>query len=322
MTRRDWSVLLGRIWRWILSLLGRPRVMQILLMSLFGLVLLSLVVALLREWDQVVVWLHYITAVLLLRAFTIYTLALALAALTWYLIMRRLSGIVDIRIHLRVYCVTNLARRLPGVLWHVVGRAVLYERAGLSKTVTLLASGVEQVLIVLSGILVYLASLVVTPGTVRVNIVWLAVAVIIGGLLVHPRVIRAILRRWGQQEAFLIQYRDLVVWLALYGVIWILGGCIAITLVGSNQPLSLAEQVEIIGAWSLSGGITSLVTFLPAGLGLREISLVVLLGPSIGWPFATFVAIMLRLLITLFEIVWSIITWRVGGSAMVTKKEY
>lgn len=322
MIRSDWPVLLVGMWQRVLSFLGRRRVGRIVLVSLFGLVLLSLLAALLREWDQVEIWLHYLTASLLLKIFAVYTLALALAALAWYLIMRRLSGTADVGVHLRIYCVTNLARHLPGVLWHVVGRAVLYEQAGLSKTVTLLASGVEQVLIVLSGILVYLASLAATPNMVQINVTWLIVIILVGSLMVHPRLIGAVLRRWGHQEAFPVRYRDLAVWLALYVIIWIVGGCMAVILVDSHQPLSFVEQVKIIGAWSLSGGITSLVTFLPVGLGLREISLVVLLGPSIGWPFATFVAIMLRLLITLFEIIWGTIAWRVGGSAIVTKKEY
>ncbi len=311
------------MWRRALLFLDRPHVTRIVLAGLLGLVLLSLTAVLVRDWDQVVGWLHYITMGLLLKAFAVYTLALALAALTWYLIMYRLSGTADMKTHLRVYCVTNLARRLPGVLWHVVGRAVLYEQVGLSKKVTLLASGVEQVLVLLSGALVYLVSLAATHGSsTLVNITWSVVAVLVGGVMVHPRLISAVLHRWGQKEAFSVRYRDLAMWLVLYIVIWIIGGYIVIILVDSNQPLSLVEQVEIIGAWSLSGGITSLATFLPGGLGLREVSLVVLLAPSIGWPFAAFVAIVLRLLLTFFEIIWGAIAWRMGRSATVTKKGY
>lgn len=322
MTPGDWLTRLDSIWQQALSFLNRRRVGRIALVSLFGLVLISLAALLVREWEQVEGWLHHLTAGLLLKIFAVYTGALVLAALTWYLIIRRLYGTTDVRIHLRVYCITNLARRLPGVLWHVVGRAVLYEQAGLPKTMTLLASGVEQVLIVLSGVLVYLVSLAVTSGTTQVNITWLIITALAGILTMHPRLLSAILRRWGQQEALSVRYRDVAVWLVLYVITWIVGGYMAIILVSSNQPLSLVEQVEIIGAWSLSGSITSLVTFLPAGLGLREVSLVVLLGPSIGWPFATFVAVMLRLLITLFEIIWGALAWRLGGPATIAKKEY
>ncbi|MGQ9491468.1 MAG: lysylphosphatidylglycerol synthase domain-containing protein [Anaerolineae bacterium] len=322
MDTGDWLTRLDSMWQQALSFLNRGRVGRIALVSLFGLVLISLVALSVREWEQIEGWLHHITAGLLLKIFAVYTGALVLAALTWYLIIRRLSGATDARIHLRVYCITNLARRLPGVLWHVVGRAVLYEQAGLSKTTTVLASGVEQVLIVLSGVLVYLVSLVVTSGTAQINIIWLIITMLAGILTVHPRLLGAILRRWGQQEALSVRYQDLAVWLALCIITWIAGGYMAIIVVNSNQPLSLVEQVEIIGAWSLSGSITSLVTFLPAGLGVREVSLVVLLGPSIGWPFATFVAVILRLLITLFEIIWGAIAWRAGGPAIIAKKEY
>lgn len=313
----------SEIWQRTRPCFYRPRVGQfVLLVGLFGLVLLSLTILLFKEWDQVKDWLYCLTLDLLLKVFTVYTGALVLAALTWYLIIRRLSGTTDVRIHLRVYCITNLARRLPGALWHVVGRAVLYEQAGLPKTITLLASGVEQALIVFSGILVYLVSLAVTSGIAQVNVTWLIITVFVGLLTVHPRLIGAMLRRLGRQETLPVRYRDIAVWLVLYIITWMVGGYMAIILVGSNQSLSLVEQVEIIGAWSLSGSVTSLVTFLPAGLGLREVSLVVLLGPSIGWPFATFVAVMLRLLITLFEIIWGAIAWRLGGPAIVAKKEY
>ena len=63
----------------------------------------------------------------LLLSFPVYGLALALAALAWARIMRALGSSVALSEHVRVYYVTNLARRLPGVLWYVVGRVALYE---------------------------------------------------------------------------------------------------------------------------------------------------------------------------------------------------
>ena len=62
--------------------------------------------------------------------------------------------------------------------------------------------------------------------------------------------------------------------------------------------------VRSIGAYAGSWAIGFLLAIAPAGVGPREVALVVLLGPSVGEPTALVAAVVSRLLMTVADLVW------------------
>jgi len=81
--------------------------------------------------------------------------------------------------------------------------------------------------------------------------------------------------------------------------------------VGALRPLSETEVVALVGAWGLSGALGSLAVFSPSGLGIREVSLTLLLAPLLSVSQAAFVAVFMRVLTTGLELAWALIAWRV-----------
>ncbi len=57
-----------------------------------------------------------------------------------------------------------------------------------------------------------------------------------------------------------------------------------------------------VGAYNIAGSIAFVVIPLPAGAGLREAVLVLLLAPEIGTASATLLAIVVRLILTLSDL--------------------
>jgi hypothetical protein len=297
------------------ALLRSARLRRILLAALSLAVLLPLFIALYQEREVVGVWLAQIRLETVLVGLGLYSVALAFAARAWAGMIDVLSHPISARHHFRIFCLTHLARRIPGVLWHVVGRVVWYEQEGVPKTVVSLASVLEQVLIILAGFATYALTLPAALSRVPVSpVVWLA-GLAGGALLVHPRFISMVLRRLGRAEqstaSASLRYRHVADWLGSYVLGWAAGGLILATVVAALRPLNGVEVVALIGVWSLSGALGSLAVFSPSGLGIREVSLTLLLASLLSVPQAAFVAIFTRVLLTGFELVWALIALRV-----------
>jgi hypothetical protein len=291
---------------------------------LFAIVALTMVRVVSQDTQGLPEWLSHLTLSTLLLMFGTHSLALGMGAIAWCIIIMRTSQLKRIKDHFRIYTITNLARRIPGLPWHIVGRTYLYNNVGIPKTLILMVSGLEHVLIVLSGILVYLLTAALFPnGCDRVGWGWLALALVTCLILTHPRLLTIVLNRLGRKMTQPLQFRDLMLWMVVYIVTWMVGGLTLWVLVGSIGNLTLVKVLTVIGAWSLSGAVSSLAVFLPAGLGIREISLTLLLSSLVPLSTAAFVALVLRLLTTAFELTWGVlITLLLRPQHELTQRDY
>jgi hypothetical protein len=204
------------------------------------------------------------------------------------------------------------AARLPAPLLYLFGRVYLYEQEGITKSVTVTISLLEWVLIVLSGIIVYLLTLPFLSLPPAWRSPWLPLGMlVVGALLVHPRAIRALLRLLGQEEVPLpFGYGNVLVWLIIYILVWIGGGLVLYAVINSIYALPLARLPTVVGIWVLSGLITTLVFATSAGLGLKDVTLGVLLGYLMPSPLAVIVALLMRVCPILFATIWGIVALR------------
>ncbi|MGH2541895.1 MAG: hypothetical protein ACRDIB_03805, partial [Ardenticatenaceae bacterium] len=81
----------------------------------------------------------------------LYTIALILAVWAWVNMMAHVASPLPWWDHWYIYTVTNVTRRLPGSLWHVAGRAVLYHERGASRRAIALTSALEVAFMMMSG---------------------------------------------------------------------------------------------------------------------------------------------------------------------------
>ena len=291
------------------GLLRRRWVSRVLTIVLLLIVILTMVRTIGRSRDGLSAWLHRLTPLVLLRAFVAYSVAFGLGGIVWFAMMARLSNVRNLATHFRIYAITGLARRIPGLPWHVVGRAYLYDRMGVPKSLVLVASGMEQILVVLSGVWIYFVAVVLTRQQEVLDWLWLGVSLLGGVLLVNPYTVNWLLRRLRHVEVQRLREKDLLLWTALYALTWIVGSLTMWPLVGAVEQLPLSAIGVLVGAWSLSGALSSLAVFLPSGLGIRELGLTLLLAPLVSPSAAAFVALALRVLTMSFEFVWGAIAW-------------
>lgn len=244
----------------------------------------------------------------LLVAFSIFSIALYVAAFVWGLIMNTLTKPLPIFKHVFFYFFSNIAKRIPGTVWYVAGRGYLYNQSNIPLTLVTVASTIEYAVIILSGILV---SVLFSFPQLSNNRSWgviVVIATVICFLIIQPRSIQWLLAKLHIDKYNTLRYSTIIGWLSLHTFVWILGGIIVFAISNSITPIPYTDLPLVIGSWSLTGVISSVFFFLPSNFGISEVSLSLLLSRIMPTPIAVFVAIFTRLAITLFEAIWALLS--------------
>lgn len=136
-----------------------------------------------------------ISAGWLIAALGLATLDLFLMGAAWVRLYRGAGGTVSFARGIRVWMGTNLGRYIPGKIWHLSGLALHLRRTGESGALALTTALAYQVVTLLTGSAVAVATLGADLARIPVDSPLLAGAavVLLAGLL-HPRVVGALTR--------------------------------------------------------------------------------------------------------------------------------
>ena len=218
-------------------------------------------------------------------------------------------GWVDIYIYMQ----TVLWRQIPGGAWHWAGRTTLYKATDrMPGRLVMLASFFDWFLL--------LATAFAVCGIFAFSLDWFWRLLLIGLSLGINIFLAA---KW--ITAVNIHPRNALLegslWSTAYAFSWSMGGLLLYILLPHdqvNQALSLAETTVI---WAIAGGISSLAIIAPSGLGIREVSLTVLLQPFYPVSFAVIVVVMLRFIFTLSDLIWGSLGWLISGRFLPDNSE-
>ena len=235
------------------------------------------------------------------------------SASMWGRLVRDLGGPrLPLRTSVRVFMVANLGRYVPGKVWQIAGLAYLAKREGVQTSVATGAAILGQGIALLGATLVGIGAIFGANGLWR-EIGWvgwvvgIGVAVSIIGAVVIPSVFRRVVAFW-----FRVTRTDPpgdglgsrnvgLRWLTLYVVIW---GIYATAF--WLLYLSFGESrafLQVGPAFAAAYVIGYIAIFAPAGAGIREGVLVVLLQPIMAREAAVVLAVIARLWMTLLELV-------------------
>lgn len=237
----------------------------------------------------------------LIGTFLFYLLTLAESAWVWGWIMNAVARPFPQRVHFKNYMMSHVARRLPGTVWYIAGRAYFYNQAGIDARVTSLGSGLEYAVILASGVVtstLFAASLI---ADLSLN-PWIMVIVFVASLsILYPPVMQRIFRL-ARIESQPVPNRKIFLWVAAYVVIWITGGVTLFCTANIVYPLPISDLGYVIGSYSLVGLGSMLLLLAPSTVGVTEVGLSLLLSRIMPSSIAPIVAILSRALLTLEEI--------------------
>lgn len=279
---------------------------------IFGFIAYSLF----KSWRRIDLSSFTLDAKFLFASLVPHAFGMALAALGWGLIVRRLDSGSSLLQSAKIYYYTNVPKNLPGTVWYMFGRVYLHEKEGLNKTVASVALVLEMVLILLASALVYMACLMLQPGSGVVDWRYILLLLLAGAALLHPRVFNRVvnwvlskLNQPGVVDASL-QFRDTGLWLVLYVVVIAIGGAALFLLVNAVYPAAVGTFPLITRAWAISVILSSLVFWLPGHLGIRDGILVMALSSFLPMSAALVIALLWRVWMALDELLWAAIATR------------
>jgi glycosyltransferase 2 family protein len=255
---------------------------------------------------------------LLGAACILYTGTYIALALMWHSLMSAICGVGDRRLNLRVYALSAIAKRIPGTIWYVVGRTALYSERAVPKSLTVSATVLEAVLVVVAGLPIALLGVTrYLQVPVAGAYLDLTVTAIIVLALVSPwlavRGIHLVARWRGVSEMPSLGLARILTWLAGFTSIWLLGGLTLFATCLAVYRIPVDSLPSVLAAWAIAGLLGNVALFVPSGLGVREVGLTLLLGQVIPVPLAVVVALVFRIMLTGGEVVCSLVTVMITG---------
>ncbi len=217
----------------------------------------------------------------------------------WQCLLRSCGSSLGIFAAVRIWCLSTTSKYGLGIVWQYAGRMYLAERAGVGRRVVVASVALELGLITLSGV-VLAASLGVLksdqmgPGMLVPGLtLWLAGALGVALLLVGRPLLRRLL---GETSA---TNRAGLLWLAIAtGIVvvnWLLLGVAACFLALAVAPLPVSAYLPIVVSVTLAV-LAGLIAVTPLGVGVRDVTLIILLGQIVPLPEATIISLLHRLL--------------------------
>jgi hypothetical protein len=270
---------------------------------LFGYLIWTLVVnrRALSEYE----W--HISPSYLLASLMAYSLSLLFGASAWHRIVWSMDQQVPYRQGIKFFLQSNLAKRLPGLVWYALGRLYLYEREGVGKSTISVALILELVSIIGGGILAYASTAWAGATATSALDQWWLVFPLAGlaGVMAWPKGLYAainwVLARLGRRAIRTQASRgDLVRWSFLQAGAWAAGGLFIYLLSSGIYPqLNWSHAIGVVNSWAGSGLVALGTLILPLGLGLKEVTLAYLLSSLVPWPIAVVISLLGRVCSTI-----------------------
>jgi hypothetical protein len=195
-----------------------------------------------------------------------------------------------------IYCRTQLAKYIPGNVFHLVARQALGYRLGAKHSAMALASASES-----AGLVIVACALAAMGGELPAGFPHLprtaaftAACLFLAGMALLAR----LLARRGARLSIRRQLVSAMVALACYPPFFLWNGLSLALLLSLHHAIGPGAILPLTGIWSLCWLAGYLVPGAPGGLGIREAALLFSLSPWCGRTEALVIAMEMRLVST------------------------
>jgi glycosyltransferase 2 family protein len=293
----------------------RRRVVAVGRVVLGVLVVVGVVWALAGSWHEVSADLARVSPVALVGSTALALLALVMTLVGWRAMLSDLGSPLPIGPASGVLFVGQLGKYLPGSVWTVVVQAEVASRLGVPRKRTAVVGMLSVLLSALAGLAVGVLALpaLLEAGGGRVYLL-LVVALLVGLGFLHPRVLNALVSRalrLARREPLErgLSGRAIAGTMTSFVLAWLLLGLhVWVLATDLGAPVGAAFVPAVLG-YALAASVAMLAVVLPAGLGLRELLLVVLLTGPLDRSAATAVVLLSRFLVTGADVVAALVGW-------------
>ncbi|HEY9875408.1 MAG TPA: lysylphosphatidylglycerol synthase domain-containing protein [Candidatus Obscuribacterales bacterium] len=229
------------------------------------------------------------------------------AGWVWSWILRSFKQPVSPRWAIQVYLKTNIAKYLPGNVWHYYGRIWAATEAGCNLGAATLSVLLEPLLMAAAALL--LALLGTHPDNWSLQVISLAVIC----LAVHPRILNPLIQLLSRfkgkstdAEVFQLERYPLLPLLGELGFLGLRGSGFLFTLLALTK-VNYSQIPLLLSAFSLAWLLGLIVPGAPGGIGVFEATAIALLDKYFSPGLLLSVVALFRVVSILAEVVAAII---------------
>lgn len=238
-------------------------------------------------------------------------IASLLGSVVWHSMMRSFHLTLPWRQNVIIHMTSNAAKYIPGYGWHYVSKGYLLSDTGAKVPSRFLVIVSEVVILISSGSVLGLTSMTVPSHSMLaydnlriwpVGTLLLVIFATLGWVgFVHHTVATTDHHLQSWRDRFLFTLWICVAWIVA-GIGWIALSAAVLLFIKALDATTAATFLDGVIALTFSSIVSLAVIFVPAGLGVREVTMAALLAPSVSVSLAVTASIMLRLAVILCEI--------------------
>lgn len=240
-------------------------------------------------------------------------LGVLLAAAIWSDILSHLDVKTPYRLDLEVFCVSALARKIPGTVWYAVSRLAIYSVEHYPKAPVIIGLAIEAIALALGGTIAFSLSLgmgMVSFPWLDEKIFWVLTPIVILVVSVlGPKIIDLAIKRTKNQELSVgktstrqINSFDIFRWLLGEAGVAAFAGGVAYFVLRSILPESSVPYAAVLGAFSLSMAVGPIAMWLPGDIGIKDGFMYLVLITWIPSSFAAVIVLAWRIWLSILEI--------------------
>lgn len=243
----------------------------------------------------------------LAASFVVMFAASVLGALSWIAVGRAFGAPLPVLAGLRIYSTSNLGKYLPGKVWHAFARVYLAQQQGVPLSLATTTVVTDIVLYVAAGLLVMVLALpTIVRSLANVNstlVMVVALAGVVAGLaLLHPSALNLAFRLAGrikrnqQFPPIEASYFTILKIFVLYLALWCAYTLGLYASIQAVHPVPADTFLTLGAIYALSYLSGLIMPLAPAGLGVREGLMALLLAQLMPAPAAAVASILVRVL--------------------------
>jgi len=257
------------------------------------------------SWDRLLS--GRVLGVLLLGGI-VYGLAGFLLAWAWQKLLIWFGEPAGFRLGAAVYGRTQIAKYLPGNLFHFPGRHLMGRQVGFRHPALIGAAIYEIVGLVISAGMIALVGFPAQVTALGDSIIWPLTIILL--FLLVPLAIQFFVSHFkiGQKLGFPERSvydaaRHLLPVLAIHTLFFLVAGEILRWIVGMTTDMWSGTAIRfVLSTFAISWLAGFITPGAPAGIGVREATMILILSGYIGEPAAALVAIISRLVVTIGDL--------------------
>lgn len=256
---------------------------------------------------------YWIFVILALSIF--FALIVILYSIAWKFVILIFSNIkIKLKELIIVYLKANIAKYLPGNVFHFAGRHLFLRNKGISDKSLILSNSFEIIYLIFMSLMIILSGIIFKiiniPGYLlkKINIYYLLAVVILISILIITYFLNKLFKKEAIKIKHFFKWRNLYYFFiisTLYLLIFILTGSILYFIFTFllKYNFNFFDFSYVLCTFALSWVLGYVVPGAPGGLGIRETVLIIMLTPKFSSNSALLSSIILRIITIVGDVI-------------------